>query len=251
MRKLLLWDFDGVIVDSVQECLLTAYNAFLAYQKISSEPITSLNNIPEKHRNAFYRKRGYVRRAGGYLSLTKAIYFNMNIDEYSIFLKIFEEDKSHLERYEKTFFKIRDNLRSINPASWYELHGLYQWIRTNWNRLAEKYDFFIVSNKDRHSISLILKHFELMMKEINIFGNEFSLEKKTIIKHIIKKNNVLPNQVSYVDDNYHHLTDVAELGIRLFFASWGYGEKPLNSSRNIIDLSEKNFIEALLDGHNG
>src|SRR3989304_782079 len=96
MGNLLLWDFDGVIVDSIDECLLTSYNAYLQYQRISNGFIEKLEDIPKYNREEFYRTRKYVRPAGEFFVLYRAISDNIKIESYVIFRKLLEDNSKDI-----------------------------------------------------------------------------------------------------------------------------------------------------------
>lgn len=246
MHSLLLWDFDGVVVDSVDECLLTSYNAFLKHQKIAREFIKNKEDIPISHRKEFYRTRHYVRQAGGYFTLIKAIYMNKKVKNNDIFRRLFREDAGDVRDYEKEFFSMRAQLREKNSQYWFDLHRPYAWVKDAWNELNEHFNFYVVSNKDALSIALILQHFSLPAENHTIFGKEYSLDKKIIIKHIISEAKVDIKKISFIDDNYYDLVNVRELGIRLFYASWGYGKPADGVHRDIHFVDKKNFVRELL-----
>ncbi len=71
MSKILCLDFDGVLCDSIDECLLTSYNAY--FEKYFDK----IEKINQKFKNYFYEYRYFVRPAGEYLIIYKA--FEENI----------------------------------------------------------------------------------------------------------------------------------------------------------------------------
>ena len=245
MRSL-LWDFDGVIIDSIDECLLTSYNAYLQYQGIYNEFIETLEDIPKYYREEFYRTRKYVRPAGEFFALYKAASDNIKIESYGIFRKLLEDNSEDIAEFQRLFYSTRDKLKNKYPQYWFELHRSYPQIKTNWQKLKEHFDFYIVSNKDFRSISEILDHFGLAINKNNIFGTDFSLNKKKIVEHIMSTKSTAANRVFLIDDNYQNLLDFCDTGIKLFFASWGYGEMPENSNENITPVDLDNFNACLL-----
>lgn len=65
-------DFDGVICDSIDECMLTSYNSF------NDTNIINICEIPTQYKKYFYEYRFYVRPAKEYFLLCKA--YSDNID---------------------------------------------------------------------------------------------------------------------------------------------------------------------------
>jgi len=248
MNRALLWDFDGVICDSLDECLLTSYTAFLQYKKGKSGFIKKLGDIPESIRDFYSRTRRYVRRPGEYLILYEALEAGECLDDYIQFRKLLSENIESIQGYEQVFFSARARLRKEDPSYWLDLHHGYPWVHAKWEKLKETFDFYIVSNKDRVSISLILKHIGLTIFEENIFGKEFSIEKATIVEHIVSKGRFQPEEIYFIDDHYSHLMDLASLGVRLFFATWGYGNVEASSRDGFVLLQQNIFDRQLLGG---
>ena len=88
MNRALLWDFDGVICDSLDECLLTSYNAFLRNKKRKRGLIRNLDDIPESIRDFYYRTRQYVRRPGEYLIIYEGLEAEERLNDYVQFKKL-------------------------------------------------------------------------------------------------------------------------------------------------------------------
>lgn len=241
VHSFLLWDFDGVIIDSIDECLLTSYNAFLRYQKLSKKLIKALNDIPELYRKEFYRIRKYVRPAGEYFILHKAISSNIKINSYLRFKELLIDNAGAVTDFQELFFLTRNEFKNRYPQYWFELHHSYSGIRTKWRELKKYFDFYIVSNKDIKSISEILDFFNLPINRDNIFSAEFNTDKKAIIRHILSNANISAEKVFFIDDNYQHLLDLSGTRIKLFFACWGYGEILDNTNENIILLDLDTF----------
>ncbi len=63
MENLLLWDFDGVVVDSLNECLLTSYNAFVSYKDKGEGLALDIKDVPKIYSEGFFSMRKHVRRA--------------------------------------------------------------------------------------------------------------------------------------------------------------------------------------------
>ena len=246
--KCLLWDFDGVIVDSIDECLITSYNAFLKHQS-KSEFIDNLGNIPEMVTSEFKRIRKYVRAPRGYSILHKAIHDGKNINSFSDFDDYFNCHKEEIGSYEDTFYSMRNKLRNRNSQYWMNLHYVYPWIKDSWDLLKHYFEYFIVSNKDAHSISLILQNAGMTIDTNRIFAKEFNIEKAKIVKHILDNYEIEKDNAFFIDDNSVNLAELRKLNIRLFFANWGYEEVLKAKKDGIITLDKDDFVNQLLESH--
>jgi len=251
MNRALLWDFDGVICDSLDECLLTSYNAFRQYKKENNGFTRNIIDIPSSIRDFYYRTRQYVRRPGEYLILFEAFEAKERLNDYVQFRKVLSEHILSIQRYEQDFFSARERYRKEDLTGWLGLHHEYPWVNEKWQKLKETFEFYIVSNKDKVSISLILKHMGLSISEENIFGKEFSIEKTAIVEHIVSRGRFRAGEVYFIDDHYSHLMDLAKLGIRLFFATWGYGNAEASSTDGVVLLQKNLFDRQILESVDG
>ncbi|MBL7131543.1 MAG: hypothetical protein ISS45_09115 [Candidatus Omnitrophica bacterium] len=247
-KSYLLWDFDGVVVDSIDECLITSYNAFLKHQN-KSEFIDNLGNIAEKVAKEFKSIRKYVRAPRGYFILHKAIHEDKNITCFSTFEDYFNSHKNEIGSYEDIFYSMRNKLRNRNSQYWINLHHVYPWVKESWDLLKYYFEYFIVSNKDAHSISLILQNAGMAIDTNRIFGKEFNIEKTKIVKHILENFEIEEDGAFFIDDNSVNLQEVSKLSIRLFFASWGYEEIFKTKNDGIITLKKEDFVNQLLEAH--
>lgn len=241
IKNLLLWDFDGVIIDSIDECLITSYNAYLQYQGLSNGFIYRLDDIPIDIRGEFYRNRKYVRPAGEYYIIYRAASLGVKIDNYLKFEELLKENADSVAKFHNNFYSVRDDFRNSFQQYWFGLHRAYAGIKTKWQELNKYFDFYIVSNKDFKAISLILNYFDLPIQQEKIFSADIALTKKMVIEHILKDTHNAAEKLFFIDDNYQHLLDISDTGIRLFYASWGYGEMPDKIERYIIPLELATF----------
>src|SRR5689334_25432393 len=67
-QPIVVLDFDGVVCDSTEECIVTAWNAWQAHSGKNERVRTSVE-VPEPFRDAIRKHRSYVRTAGEYLLL--------------------------------------------------------------------------------------------------------------------------------------------------------------------------------------
>jgi phosphoglycolate phosphatase-like HAD superfamily hydrolase len=222
MIKYILWDFDGVLVNSMEECLVNSYNAYIQYEgeSLIDRPIFK---VPAVNRAHFLNYRKFVRPAGEYYLLHKSLDEKADIHKFQGFEAYAHLNEGDVRSFQKIFFEKREEIRSNNLDQWLNLHHLYLHIADAWRALKQDFSFLIVSNKDRKSIELLLDHFGLRSMVDEIFGSDFSNDKRLIIQHIIDTKNISPGNILFIDDHFGHLADVKELGIHLGFANWGFG----------------------------
>lgn len=212
MSKAVLLDFDGVIVDSIDECFQVSSLAFNGIgHQVSSE-----------EKDLFYQYRYLVQPAQNYFLLYKAIkqFINGSVQDIpETFTRLEEsEDKKLLELFEFTFFRIREFLQQDEHA-WLSAHRLSDYGKTLQNKKLEGYH--IVTTKNKRSVELLLKHFDIDIPSI-YDKEDYRIEgtKGKVIDGILKKYSY--QEAIFVDDAVNHLKTVTNPQVKPYFADWGY-----------------------------
>ena len=228
MKKLLCLDFDGVICNSQAECLVTSY---VAYNRLMGKKIENIDSviIPDIIKKNFYNYRYLVRPAWQYLILIKLLNETDTITE-KVFTNYCKKMEKNREKLAKYFFKTRLEWISNNPKSWFELNPIYLDVKTNWNKILDSIETFIVTNKNFHSVKQLLIHHNLNFPEKNIFGKEKIKSKSLILRSLSKKLDIKRNQIIFVDDSSFYVSEMLNLGFESYLAGWGYEKGKINSS---------------------
>ena len=224
-------DFDGVICDSIDECMLISYNSF------NDTNIININDIPCHFRTYFYEYRYHVRPAKEYFLLCKAYTDNINlsISNFLEFRKLYEYE---MNNFENIFFHKRCELKK-NILLWLSYHKIYehasQFITSITNSI------FILTTKDYDSVNMLANHFGFINKIEEILSREISSDKAILFEYLFNKHKSLLNskRVVFVDDNEFHLASVSKFPIELYFASWGYAKTQIyNKFKEINSFME-------------
>jgi len=219
-RKVLVLDFDGVICDSLDECMLTAVNA---HNKLAGRQrwVEHVEDVDSDLHNGFRKWRYLVRPAGEYGLLITLL----TSDEPNI-AKRFEarrqEYHSQTLTFEKYFFECRHLLRQRSLERWSGLHRIYLEFSNAWPEL--RHDFqasYILTTKDRDSVLHFNEKWALGFQEDEIFSKENSASKPESIR-VIAARHEPPDEIHFVDDHPAHLQDVAATGAECYWAAWGY-----------------------------
>jgi len=224
MRKVLILDFDGVIVDSIDECFERSFDA---YECLHDGFLVSSYN-----KNLFYKYRYLVGPASYFVYLLDALKIMSKLKVQRCTVEqlfnelLSSETKQQKERrmtFEDLFFSSRELSRSTDEAMWLAKHKLYQQIvPIISNYCSEK--VFVATMKDRDSAVSLLEHFKIKIPSSNVLGSNFGPNKAAHISEILKRTQAKPANVTFIDDNAEHLVQVSDFGLNLAFASWGYGK---------------------------
>ena len=226
-----VFDFDGVICNSIDECLLTSYNTFYNAELIN------INDVPYQFKLYFYKYRYHVRPAKEYLLICKAYLKNKDLS-YPIFVEMRKSYEKEMKIFEDGFFNKRKFLKK-NIDIWLSYHKIYEHANQIISSLSNK--FFILTTKDRNSVEMLANHFGFSNKVENIISKEISTNKSVLFTYFFEQYHSLSNgnQVIFVDDNEFHLADVKHFPLELFFAKWGYaGSQKSNNFKEINSLME-------------
>ena len=210
-------DFDGVVVDSLNECLETSYAAFLLVNKKSKK--FSIGRPPVDAVPLFKKYRGFVRPSRNFFALWEWILFNPQ-KEFSIttFEAFADGLGAIINTFEIEFHRIRAQTINENHRKFVEQNPLFFGVKEIWQDLPRP--LYIVSTKDEESISLILRSHNLEVNGIYGLG---SGPKSDTLSKLAKSSRGNATDTYFVDDNFQHANDVANTGAKVALAMWGYG----------------------------
>ena len=219
---ILCLDFDGVLCDTLLECLVTAYNAYFNCFVRSTDTID-----PEL--TAFFCKYRYLVRPGAEHFVLFAAFDRYGMREIS--QKRFDELKDchrqDLPIFHERFYSYRKRLQK-DMDYWLALHECYPEAQSFLTDGESR--FYIITNKDRESVVHLSRHHGYHQRIIKIFSNEMSTNKKQLFKMLFDSSGIDPAlcPVCFVDDNIQNLEGLEGLGITRYLASWGYDPVPEN-----------------------
>lgn len=227
MQTALLFDFDGVLCDSVLECFITAYNAYGLTFARGHHVVYSADAIDDEWQGAFLRYRPMVRTAGEYGLLWKAIVEQRHLDE-SVPLReqvdtLSDED---LGRFMSAFFSFRNDWRVRERGSWLRCHTVYPGIPELLQAAKGTTPMFILSAKDRKSLCDLVESYRWPIPATHIYGLGDDKDKDTDKDDhwalLVRDHGLTPERCYYVDDNVRNLRLLESHGVRPLWAKWGY-----------------------------
>jgi len=210
-------DFDGVIVDSIEECYIISKSAYFGYSFFSYNEI--------EYKKIFYKYRGLVRPPHEYLILHKAIEIYIKDRKYD-FKKLFIETSKNIidedkQIFEKDFFQKRHSYQENNFQAWINLNPLMDFGKTLID--SNNIDVYIVTTKNKAATIALLDFYKIDVAgiyandEIKSFGSKGELIKSLMLKKD-------KQEAFFLDDSVEHLDSINDGRVKCFFADWGYGE---------------------------
>lgn len=237
-KKIFIFDVDGVIVDSTDECLVVAWNAYLNYSKSTKSKISMPEEAEESYAKHFRSIRNYVRSMDEYL-----LVFNTTLNEITSQEK-YEEKLSNLNKKDKDlygeyFFESRKLLKRENKEQWLSLHHIYDGVIDLFKKIQSKFNVYIVTGKDKESVIDFLNYFRIEFSSNKIYDKSIAKNKLIALEEIAKIENIPNEDIFFLDDNVTHLVMPHKKGFNTILAKWGYGQK------EHFALAKKNKILAL------
>ncbi len=227
MNPVYCLDFDGVLCDSADECVVVGYNAYYGRE------IEYPEQIAENLRSFFYRNRRLVRPAGEFYLLFEAYEGKTGDLTESRFLELKNSSLQAISSFTKSFYVCRSRLKS-NIEHWLGLHKIYPQA-ANFLK-GDSPPFYVVTNKDKDSIEKIARRSGFLHRVEAIYSREVSLKKRELFKNLFADsgNDPASRRVLYVDDSEGNLDDLRGLFLELYLASWGYSGKTESSGFKVI-----------------
>jgi HAD superfamily hydrolase (TIGR01509 family) len=216
LQKIFALDFDGVIADGLNECLLVTWNGYydLEVKNFSRE---GLANIPASFIKRFTHCRNFAKHLGHFA----VAIFDMDTpirtqeDYERLYLSL---DPIEVEIFVKKVNEYRTKAKQERELLWLEQHTLYPNIQSFLKGLDAP--LYIVSAKDSDSIIKILAKTGIKLDPHQVFGEQRN--KPAALKAIQLEHSVRPDEIFFLDDNIINVIDVKQAGYSAYWAVWGY-----------------------------
>lgn len=225
-------DFDGVIADGVNECLIVSWLAWHS-KKIPDNLQGLLESIPAEFQNNFRKLRNYVRFDAHFMA-PHLISTEAKINSQRDFDETFATLDGDLTRqFTSRFQNTRNTLRTYHTDEWLAFHTVYPGMQSIFDN---DHKIFIISGKDANSISAICQTNNIQINNENIYGGLMS--KKEVLSALLARSKNENHQIIFCDDNLPNVIESKTLGINTYWAGWGY------HSEEHVELAKKESIHS-------
>ena len=253
-QKLILFDFDGVIIDGINEYWYSSLMVCKIY--LNSKLIPADLNINMKVSNTFKEIRPWVKYGWEMILITHEIVKDnkpLNDSSKSDFLKNYQKSCQDLlaknsweiRNLQKWLDKVRELQISSDYDKWIKLHKPFSQVISFIKKLQEDgYKIGIISTKNKVFTSKILRRFNIHPELV--FGYEEG-KKVDIISNLVEEYEIK----GFIEDRRKTLLNVKEnkktSTVKCFLADWGYLKDTdrLNLKKDIILLKLKDLRNLL------
>ena len=224
MDPMLIFDFDGVLINSLDEVVLTTYNA------TTESLFTSMAKVPADLVQMFKNNRFHVQPIGDAILLMNWCLANCQKNSQKILNREDYEAQTHradIDLVDRTnlIYAARKRFIETDIERWLALHQTYQPL---WNELAqrENYLFVILTNKNHDATYRLCRHFGLNVDANNIYSGDNGITKIENMLRIQKRFGRQP--FFFIDDSIKNLKELDfhfnrnHKVLSLVLAAWGY-----------------------------
>ena len=221
---MLIFDFDGVLINSLDEIALTAYNA------ATDSLMTSLAEVPPDLVQLFKNNRFHVQLIGDAISLMHWCLVGWQNDPQKILTReeyramIRNADVALMDRT-NLIYDTRKRFIDKDIKGWLALHQTYQPL---WNELIQRqnHPFVILTNKNHDATLRLCRHFGLNIDAGDIYSGDNGVTK---VENMLKiQERFGRQQFLFIDDSVKNLQELDhhfnrdKKVLSLALAAWGY-----------------------------
>ncbi len=238
---MIILDFDGVLINSVDEVIATAFFAITGWAHYS------LDDLPPSYVAHFRANRFHVQPAGDLLPLGSWCLRQPPCTTPTIlsageFKEILASAKESLAARREKFFGARTILVNRELASWLSLSPHYYPL---WGalQLVSPEKIVILTNKNKKAVVDITQHWGLKLHPSRIYSSDGGISKSENMTRIMQS--TPGTHIEFVDDSIGNLLDVRrdldDKTVSYFLASWGYvgPEDKVLAKENHIQIVEQ------------
>ena len=222
--SMLIFDFDGVLLNSVVEMSITAYNT------VTGGLATAPADLPGNAAELFVTNRYHVQPAGDAINLMAWCVENAGLPgghrlEPAAYRAIRDASDVPLKERTGQFFAARKRFVAHDPVQWASLNTVYQPV---WDELKGQYaeGIVILTNKNREATVTLCHHFGLSVLAENVYSGDHGTTKIENLLAIQARFG--RERYGFVDDSIGNLEELdahfnaKEPCLDLMLASWGY-----------------------------
>ncbi len=235
-EHILVFDFDGVLCDSLHDSIRMAVNTYIQLAPYHTLPVNgslSPGDVEpfEKANPDFITQFRQLMPMGNFA------------EDYFVFLRILEAGAAEaidsqeqfdafkrtlsvdmLREYQARFYTLRGQLQSEDPQAWARMLPPFPGIPETVRSLSRRFLCAIATSKDLKSVDILLAQYGLadLFASDRILDKDFAHSKREHLIRFQSNHDVPFGQIHFIDDKLLHLQSVKNLGVNTYLAAWGF-----------------------------
>ena len=231
-RDILALDFDGVIADSIEECLVVGHNAYTRFQG-EGQALESLQQLAPAIARAAREMRNFIRFGEDYVYIHMALSQAAAITNQLEFDDFLDKNQTVREEFRRLFYAERLRFLEEQPGQWLHLNPFYAGVRTFLRDFRPRERLYIITTKKTTYVERILDNAGIDLLPGHIFLADKDRSKTEIIAELLGRHKQKPKRFYFIDDQVDTLLKAQSTGVRLLLAKWGYtNDNQVKMARN-------------------
>ena len=249
--RMFITDFDGVLCDSIHECIISSYNAYGQVHIPDYTHIKRLEELEQSKQGQFRRLRPYIRGGEDYVLLFWTIENNIPVTNQQEFDALREEHRDILIKYKKQFYVERDFLLQQDKEQWLRLNPLFEGIEDALKQNDAYKHVHILTTKRRTDVLEILTYHGLDFPAEQITYTKAS-DKVPILLNLLQEHNASIRDSVFVEDQIEFLIEPKSHQIQTYLVGWSYISNAQRATAQqheipVIDVAEfTSILHAML-----
>ncbi len=227
---ILALDFDGVVCDGLIEYFEVAWRTYCQIWSPAND------TPPDDLALRFYRLRPVIETGWEMPVLIKALIEGFDDEQIlqswtTITPQILAANNLEAKAVSTKLDHLRDEWIQTDLNGWLSLHRFYPGVIERLKiTLETEVQLYIVTTKEGRFVKQLLQQEGINVPPENIFGKEIKRPKYETLRELIKKANIQPASLWFVEDRLKTLQLVQQQSdlnhVQLFLADWGYNTQP-------------------------
>lgn len=219
MRFLAL-DFDGVISDSIRECLVVGNNAWNDYSG-SGNTVKSIEALPTQTVQHARRMRNFIRSGEDYVYIFMALSRQLPVRNQEEFDLLTTKHATLRQPFFDYFYRHRKRFLQNHKKEWIRLNPLYEGMQ-RFLQHVPPLQCFIITTKKTSYVDVILKANSIDFIDTHLFHADKENPKAAMIKKLLRRYHIAENDFYFVDDQVDTLIKCKATAVCCILAEWGY-----------------------------
>lgn len=254
--RLLALDFDGVVADSAPEAFLVSLRTYAALCPQSgvarhAEGLEDLPSVVALRSSPLYtpflESLPLGNRAEDFGVVLAALEAGISLPDQATYDAFHGgHDEAWLANFHRHFYLQRDEISARHPEGWLELMAPFAPLVDVLRARAGDATLAIATARDRRSVQVLLDAYGIgqLVDDALLVDKEAGRNKCAHLRILATRSGIPPEDTRFLDDKVNHLRDVAELGVGVALAGWGYNGAREHALAREYGLPVCSFAEA-------
>lgn len=221
VKKLFITDFDGVICDSVGECLLVTYNAYHTLHTPAFQRVFTLDAIAPTIQAQFRALRPYLKGAEDFVPIFLSIEQHVPIERQQDFDRFRASYRAELEHFQAAFYAERNFLKQRHRDLWLHLNPLFDGIDEALHRPSSFEKVYILTTKRQDDVMAIFDYQGVPFPTEQVWYIKADGKRQKLLE-LLNTHHADYGASVYVEDQVDFLVAAQQHGIGSYLVEWGY-----------------------------